>query len=147
MLLVNPNDCVSFRHHHLPEDIFCVLVWLEKSVFWNISFLIRSFPLNKLSNAHPHIINMPTSEYSSKIFSKEHSDKSFLLVNNIYPETLVSISHDLKCLPQRSVFFHLNIFSFGSLKKGVNIYGAVIAELRLVCNSEDVKKNILKIED
>jgi hypothetical protein len=85
MLRIHPDDCISFRHNHFPEDIFCILIRLEKTIFWYISYLGGFFPIVKLTHIHPHIIDMPAPENPSKILSEKHALKSPFFINNINP--------------------------------------------------------------
>lgn len=81
---------------------------------------------------------MPSLKNPSKIFSKEHTLESPFAVHHIDPQTLISISHNLKGLPKWSKLLNLNIFGFASLQQRVDINGAIVGNGRLISDSEDV---------
>lgn len=129
MLAVDPDNGIPFGHDHLPEDILGVLVGLEKTVFGYIALLVSFLPVDELANSHPHVINMPALKNPPEIFPEEHANKPPLLINNIDPQTLISIGHDLKCLPQPPRSLNLDILSLAGLQQRVDIDRAVIRNL------------------
>lgn len=61
--------------------------------------MISLLKFDKIPSTHPQIIDVPTLENISEIFSKKQAFESTLLVNYIDPQATMNIGHCLKGFP------------------------------------------------
>lgn len=148
IILINPNDCISFSHDYFPNYLFSNVWRVKESIIrdsWGIMFL---FKFNEVSSAHPKVIYMPSFEDISEILSVKKSFKSSLTVNNIDPKTSMNISHGFKSLPKRFTLMYFNIsLKICCFEQRWNSDTVVRLGVRLIGDSKKVKKNIFKVEN
>jgi hypothetical protein len=101
IILIHPDNRVTFRHNYFPNDLFCDIGGVKKPILRNSRSIIRLLKFDKLASTHPQIVNMPTLKNVSKILSEKQTLEPSLAIHHIYPQTAVNVSHCLKCLPQR----------------------------------------------
>ncbi len=117
-LLIDPYNRIGWGHDNFPDDFLDDLIGSEKAILWHFGEVALLFQLYKVTCTHPQVVNVPAFKNISEIFSKQQSNKDSVWTNNIDPAAVMPISHELKGLPQGSVWLNLDVFDTDVLEKG-----------------------------
>lgn len=109
IVFIDPHNSISFCHDYFPNYLFCNICWVKESIFGNSRSVMLLFQFDKIASTHPKVINMPSFENVSKIFSVKKSLESSLTVNNVDPKTSMKVSHCFKSFPKRLTLMNLNV--------------------------------------
>lgn len=117
-LLIDPYNRIGWGHDNFPDDFLDDLIGSKKAIFGQFGGVALLFQLYKVTCTHPQVVNVPAFENVSEIFSKKQSNKDPVWTNNIDPAAVMPVSHELKGLPQGSVWLDLDVFDTDVLEEG-----------------------------
>ena len=117
-LLIDPYNRIGWGHDNFPDDFLDDLIGSEKAILGHFGEVALLFQLYKVTCTHPQVVNVPAFENVSEIFSKKQSNKDSVWTNNIDPAAVMPVSHELKGLPQGSVWLNLDLFDTDVLEEG-----------------------------
>lgn len=111
LLFIDTDDRVAPVHEHFPQNVPSKLLRTEILKFRDTGRVgvPALFPFDKLSHAHPQVVDLPPLENLSEIFPKKHTLEFTIFLHYINPLTFFSICHDFESLPQRPVILDFDV--------------------------------------
>ncbi len=85
VMFVNPYNGISLGHDDFPNNFLGNVMGREEPVVRNCGCVVHFLEFDKLTRAHPQVINMPALEDISEVLSEEKTLESPVFVDDIYP--------------------------------------------------------------